>query len=324
MALFKKNKEEKKEEKRKSVFGRIVTGLKKTQQKFIGAISSLVLGRKVDDELIDEIEEILYLGDIGNDMTAKLIDNLRSAWKKGDIEDGEQIIPFMKNYINEILTSKSNKINWSEKKPTVILVVGVNGTGKTTSIGKLAWRFKQEGKKVLIGAGDTFRAAAENQLRIWAEERIECGFFMGEVNMKPDAVAYKTLEKGQTENYDVILFDTAGRLHTQKNLMQQLEKIKRVMSSKIEGAPHEVLLVLDATTGQNALNQAQLFKDTAGVTGLMLAKLDSTAKGGVVLAIHEKVEIPVKFIGIGEQKEDLAEFDAKQFADALFITTESD
>ena len=320
MGLFKKNKEEKKDEKQKGIFGRIVSGLKKTQQRFVGAISSLVLGRKVDDDLIDEIEELLYLADIGTEMTVKLVNKLRDAWRNKEIEEGEQIVPFIKDYINEIMTSKSNDINWAEKKPTIILVVGVNGTGKTTSIGKLAWLFKQEGKKVLIGAGDTFRAAAENQLRIWAEERIECGFFMGEDNMKPDAVAFKTIEKGQAEGYDVILFDTAGRLHTQKNLMQQLEKIKRVMCNKIDGAPHEVLLVLDATTGQNALNQAQLFKETAGVTGLMLAKLDSTAKGGVVLAIHEKVEIPVKFIGVGEQKEDLAVFDPKQFADALFAS----
>ena len=321
MALFKKNKE-KIEEKPKNVFGRIVHGLKKTQQKFIGAISSLVVGRKVDGDLIDEIEESLYLADIGTEMTSKIVDKLRQAWKNKEIIEGEEIVPFLKSHIYEILTSKSNEINWAENKPTVILVVGVNGTGKTTSIGKLAWRFKQEGKKVLIGAGDTFRAAAENQLRIWAEERIDCGFFMGDEGMKPDAVAYKTIEKGQAEDYDVVLFDTAGRLHTQKNLMQQLEKIKRVMSNKIEGAPHEVLLVLDATTGQNALNQAQLFKDTAGVTGLMLAKLDSTAKGGVVLAIHEKVEIPVKFIGVGEQKEDLAKFDAQQFADALFSSVD--
>lgn len=317
MALFKKDKNNKQGDK-KGVFGRIVTGLKKTQQKFIGAISSLVLGRRIDDNLLDEIEEVLYLADIGTDMTSKLIGRLREAWKNKEIEEGEEIVPFIKEFINEILTSKSNEIKWADKKPTFILVVGVNGTGKTTSIGKLAWLFQQEGKKVLIGAGDTFRAAAENQLRIWAEDRIGCGFIMGEENMKPDAVAFKTAEKAIAEDYDVVLFDTAGRLHTQKNLMQQLEKIIRVLSNKIEGAPHEVLLVLDATTGQNALNQAQLFKDAAGATGLFLAKLDSTAKGGVVLAIHEKVEIPVKFIGLGEQKEDLAKFDPKQFADALF------
>ena len=283
MALFKKDKNNKQEEK-KGVFGRIVTGLKKTQQKFIGAISSLVLGRRIDNDLLDEIEEVLYLADIGTDMTSKLIGRLREAWKKKEIEEGEEIVPFIKKYINEILTSKSNDINWAEKKPTFILVVGVNGTGKTTSIGKLAWQFKQEGKKVLIGAGDTFRAAAENQLRIWAEERIGCGFFMGEENMKPDAVAFKTAEKAVAEDYDVVLFDTAGRLHTQKNLMQQLEKIIRVLSNKIEHAPHEVLLVLDATTGQNALNQAQLFKDAAGATGLFSPSLTVPRK--VVLCLQ--------------------------------------
>ena len=277
-----------------------------------------MLGRKIDADMIEEIESVLLSADMGPELATEVTDRLRAAWRKKEVEDGEDVIPFRKREFVRILTSRGNEIRFADAPPTVILVVGVNGTGKTTSIGKLAYHYQQSGKKVMIAAGDTFRAAAENQLKLWAEERVGCLFHQGEPKADPASVAFTAAGRAKEEGVDVLIVDTAGRLHTQTNLMQQLEKIKRVLGKQVEGAPHETLLVLDANYGQNSIQQAEKFRDTADVTGLVLAKLDATGKGGVVLNIHQRFEIPVKFVGLGEQREDLEAFDAESFVEALF------
>ncbi|MGE0431055.1 MAG: signal recognition particle-docking protein FtsY [Planctomycetota bacterium] len=326
MALFgkKKTDEDKdKPKKKEGIFRRLVRGLGKTIGRIAEGLGSLV-GRRIDEELIEDVEASLLQADLGPELTEEIIQRLTQAWKKKEVTEGEQVIPFLKAEFKAFLTSKGNEINLQPSGPTVILVVGVNGTGKTTSIGKIAWHYQQLGKKVMVAAGDTYRAAAESQLRVWAEERVGCLFHMGKEGDKPDTVAYTAAERAVAENVDILIVDTAGRLHTDRNLMEQLGKIKRVIDRNIPGAPHEVLLVLDANVGQNAIRQAEVFRDTAGVTGLVLAKLDATGKGGVVLNIHNRFDIPVKFVGLGEQKDDLAKFNADQFVDALFDDGEGD
>ena len=274
------------------------------------------IGRKIDEAFLEVLEEKFIMADVGVDTTAQLIERLRVAYKNKEIEDRQKIIDFLKQSLKELLTERGNEITMAATPPTVILVVGVNGCGKTTSIAKMAYYFSQNGKKVFLAASDTFRAAAIEQLEKWAK-RINVTLIRQQSGSDPAAVAYDAAESACARGADVLIVDTAGRLHTQKNLMQELNKIYRVLGKKIPGAPHEIMLVLDATTGQNAIIQARLFKEAVDVSGIFLAKLDGTAKGGVVLAIQNQVDIPVKFIGLGEQYDDIEPFDASRFIDAL-------
>lgn len=273
-------------------------------------------GRLVDDEFLSELYAILVRTDMGNAMATKIRDSIHDQYRARKIEM-ENVLEIIRNEIGTALKNKKAPLKFAESGPTCILVVGVNGSGKTTSIAKLAYRLSRHRNKVLLGAGDTFRAAAVEQLKIWSD-RIGCDIVLGEHGSDPGSVAYRTLQKAIAENYDVCIIDTAGRLQTQNNLMQELEKIKRVIAKQIEGAPHEVLLVLDATAGQNAISQAKGFSQAAGCTGIVLAKLDGSAKGGVIVPIAEQFGLPVKFVGLGERLEDLAIFNPEEFTRALF------
>ena len=277
----------------------------------------LAIGRKIDEDLLDELEETLIQDDIGVETTDKLVSELRDAYRSRKITRAEEIVPFLKEHMKGYWPQRDRQLNTAESGPTVILVAGVNGTGKTTSIAKLAHIFNTNGKKVIVAACDTFRAAAVEQLTIWAE-RIGVQIVKHQTGSDPAAVAFDACEAALARNADILILDTAGRLHTKKDLMQQLTKIRDIVSRKIEGAPHEVLLVLDGTTGQNAISQAQLFTEAIHVTGIFLAKLDGTARGGIVIAIKDRLDIPVKFIGLGEKPEDIAEFDPNTFVEALF------
>ena len=277
----------------------------------------LAIGRKIDEDLLDELEETLIQDDIGVETTDKLVSELRDAYRSRKITRAEEIVPFLKEHMKGYWPQRDRQLNTAESGPTVILVAGVNGTGKTTSIAKLAHIFNTNGKKVIVAACDTFRAAAVEQLTIWAE-RIGVQIVKHQTGSDPAAVAFDACEAALARNADILILDTAGRLHTKKDLMQQLTKIRDIVSRKIEGAPHEVLLVLDGTTGQNAISQAQLFTEAIRVTGIFLAKLDGTARGGIVIAIKDRLDIPVKFIGLGEKPEDIAEFDPNTFVEALF------
>ena len=293
-------------------------GLEKTRTRFFTKIRNLLgLGRKFDSETRDEMEGLLITGDVGVQTTAKILDHLDEAYKNDALTDPDQAIDYLKEYMGKLLEGGEPELNQAEAPPTVILVAGVNGTGKTTSIAKLAYLFKNEGKKVLLCASDTFRAAAVEQLVIWSE-RIGVDIVKQQTGADPAAVTFDALDAAVARKADICIVDTAGRLHTHENLMRELSKIHRVIAKKIPGAPHEVLLVLDATTGQNAVNQARLFQEAIQVTGLFLAKLDGTAKGGIVLAISDQLSIPVKFVGLGEQPEDIAVFDPEAFVSALF------
>ena len=301
-----------------SFFGKLAGAVSKTRMVLNRRIAGLVgLGEKIDDDLLDELEEILIEADIGVSSTEFLIEDIRKAWKNGDLEKTEDIMPFLKADLKHRLSRSPSGINIASSGPTVILVVGVNGVGKTTSIAKLAWILCQEGKKVMLAAADTFRAAAVEQLVVWSG-RIGCEIVTGEAGEDPASVAYRGCEKAVEGNHDVLIIDTAGRLHTQKNLMGELGKIHRVIGKVISDGPHETILVLDSTTGQNAIEQAKMFSEVAGVTGLFLAKLDGTAKGGAILSIDRQIGIPVKFVGLGETFEDIQKFNAHAFVDALF------
>ena len=296
---------------------KLKAALEKTRKVLTTGISSLFKrGRKIDAEFLQELEEKLIMSDVGVPTTQHILDALKQSYQSQEIQDEQQIIAFLKDTLKQLLTKDGNEIAYAPEPPTVILVVGVNGSGKTTSIAKLAAYFSAMGKKVLLAASDTFRAAAIEQLEKWAQ-RVKVDIIKQAMGSDPAAVAFDAAEAALTRKADVLIVDTAGRLHNQKNLMQELTKIHRVIGKKIPGAPHEVMLVLDATTGQNAILQAKAFKETVRVTGLFLAKLDGTAKGGVVLAIQKEVNVPVKFIGIGEQYEDIEPFDAQRFVDAL-------
>ena len=293
-------------------------GLAKTKEVFAGPLKKILsFGRKIDDGTIDEIEEALFDADFGVEATTKIVDDLRAAYKKGDIETTDKVREFLKNDLKRRLTQDGNDVNWAAEGPTVILVAGVNGVGKTTSIAKLAKIFTSEGKKVILAASDTFRAAAVDQLTIWAE-RLDVDIVKHGMGADPAAVVFDSCDAAVARKADVLLIDTAGRLQTKENLMRELSKIKNVAGKKIPGAPHEVLLVLDATTGQNAISQAEHFKETTDVSGIFLAKLDGTAKGGIVVAIKERLSIPVKFVGLGETPDDVARFNADEFVEALF------
>jgi fused signal recognition particle receptor len=292
--------------------------LDKTRSKINSSLSSvLALGRNIDEKLLTELEETLIGDDIGVETTDKLMSELREAYRAKKIAKTDDILPFLKDRLKSYWPAADRQLHLAQSGPTVILVAGVNGTGKTTSIAKLAYTLRQDNKKVIVAACDTFRAAAVEQLSIWAE-RIGAQIIKHQPGSDPAAVAYDACEAAASRVADTLILDTAGRLHTKKDLMQQLTKIRDVVARKIPGAPHEVLLVLDATTGQNAIAQAKIFTEAINVTGIFLAKLDGTARGGIVIAIKDQLDIPVKFVGLGEKPEDIAEFDPDAFVEALF------
>ena len=298
------------------VLGKLFSGLKKTRERLSSGLSRLfTLGRKLDDDLLDELEEVLYTSDMGP-LGSELVDELKESYRKREISSTDEVMPFLRTRLLERLEGCEGKLTRAASGPTVILIVGVNGSGKTTSIAKLAHWLKQQGSKVLIGAGDTFRAAATEQLTMWAE-RLGVDIIKQQAGADPAAVAFDTCAAALARDVDHVILDTAGRLHTQKNLMAELGKIVRVVKKQIPDAPHETLLVLDATTGQNAIRQAQEFTATADVTGVILAKMDGTAKGGAVFGIRQNLPLPVQFIGVGESVEDLERFDAATFVDAV-------
>jgi fused signal recognition particle receptor len=302
----------------KGFFKRLKEGLAKTHLSLVGKIEALLSGRKsVDDDLIENLEELLILSDLGVATTQRIIASIQESVKRKELEDPAQVKYHLKREVQAILQNSEKTLNIEREKPFVILVIGVNGTGKTTTIGKMASKFKALGKEVMMVAGDTFRAAAIEQLEIWGE-RTGCEIVKHASGADPSAVMYDAIHAAQSRKVDVVIADTAGRLHTKKNLMEELKKMVRVISREMPGAPHEVLMVVDATTGQNAISQAQLFHEGVGVTGLVLTKLDGTAKGGIIVSIAHDLKIPVVYIGIGEHVEDLREFQSKEFVEALF------
>ena len=305
---FGKKNKEKEQEKMK-------TGLEKTRTGFWGSIMNTLTGSVIDDEMYDDLEEQLILADVGGEVAVHLVDKLRDRVRDKGLKTGEQAADALRDIIAEEMTPEAEMA--LDGKPAVILVIGVNGVGKTTTIGKLALRLKNQGRKVILGAADTFRAAAIEQLEVWAK-RADVELIKHAEGADPASVVFDTIAAGKARSADVIIIDTAGRLHNKKNLMDELNKISRVIERELPGASKEVLLVLDATTGQNAVNQAKDFKDAAGITGIVLTKLDGTARGGVVLAINNELDVPVKFVGVGEQIDDLQPFDADAFAAGLF------
>ena len=299
-------------------FDRLKKGLTKTRENLTNKIEKLVIGyADIDDELLDELEETLIMADVGIETTERLMTAVRKGIKKKEINSPDDLRPFLQKEITAILSEGENETHVAAEEPTVLLVIGVNGAGKTTTIGKLAAYYKGEGKKVLLAAADTFRAAAIDQLESWGEHT-GVPVIKHEEGSDPAAVAFDAVKAAKARDVDVLIIDTAGRLQTKSNLMQELEKINRVIGREIKGAPHETLLVLDATTGQNAVSQAELFTKAAPITGVVLTKLDGTAKGGVVIGIKSRLKMPVKWIGVGESVEDLRPFDAEDFARALF------
>jgi fused signal recognition particle receptor len=310
--------EEVKEVSKPSLFQRLRSGLSKTREGLVGKIDRLfTVGRKLDSDLFEKLEEILIESDIGVQQSLSLIERIQQEAKRRDLADPEKIKGYLRNEITEILKQNRPALSRPEQGPYVIMVVGVNGVGKTTSIAKLAWRFIQAGERVLLAAGDTFRAAATEQLEIWGE-RVGADVVKHQSGSDPSAVVFDALKAAESRGAQVVIADTAGRLHTKVNLMEELKKMKRVMGKLIPGAPHEILLVLDATTGQNALSQAKTFHEAVGVTGIVLTKLDGTAKGGILTAIVGELGLPVKLIGIGEGMEDLRDFEPEEFVSALF------
>jgi fused signal recognition particle receptor len=294
---------------------RIKQSLAKTRQKIIGGFQVLLRG-KISDDLLGRLEETMLADDMGPHVTGRLVGAVRDAWREGRITEAEQIIPFLKERILNYWPEADRQLNTAPSGPTVILMTGINGSGKTTGVAKMAYWLKQEGKSVIVAACDTFRAAAVEQLTIWAD-RIGVQIVKHQQGADPGAVAFDACQAALSRGVDVLLVDTAGRLHTQDHLMRELAKIQRVVEKKIPGAPHEVLLVLDSTIGQNAINQARIFSQHTRVTGIYLAKLDGSAKGGVVVGIREELNIPVKFVGLGEKPEDMAPFDPQTFVEAL-------
>ena len=288
-------------------FDKLKQGLAKTKQVFSFT--------KVDEKLMDELEEKLIIADVGMETTERIIENLRSKIKQDNIKDAEEVKEALREEMNKIFEENDSNLDISHT-PAVILMVGVNGAGKTTSIGKIANKLRNEGKKVIIAAGDTFRAAATEQLEIWAE-RAKCQIVKGPEGVDPASVIFDAIKTAKQENADVLICDTAGRLQNKKHLMDELEKIKRVIDRELPDSSKETLLVLDASIGQNAISQVKSFKETTGITGLIVTKLDGTAKGGVVLGIVQENKIPIKFIGVGEKIDDMEVFNSKEFIDAI-------
>lgn len=300
-------------------FEKLKDGLQKTRKNFTERIEVLVgMSAEIDDDFLDELEMILLSADVGTKTTEKLIDAVRQAARKKEIKGTEDVVPFLKKYLTAMLTEEGQRTRISGT-PTVILVVGVNGVGKTTTIGKLANYFHLLNYKVMIAAADTFRAAASEQLEIWGK-RAGCDVIKHAEGADPAAVVFDAMKAAIARKADILFIDTAGRLHNKANLMNELEKIHRVIKREVPDAPHETFLVLDATTGQNAITQAKVFTETANVTGVVLTKLDGTAKGGVVIAIREELGLPVKWIGVGEGIMDFRPFEPEKFVDALFNT----
>jgi len=299
-------------------------GLEKTKTSFFGKISKAVAGKsKVDEEVLDELEQVLIASDVGLDTTIKIIERLEARVAKDKFLNTSELNNILQREITELLSENNTETIEDftfpdEPTPHIILVVGVNGVGKTTTIGKLAHQYKKRGKKVVLGAGDTFRAAAVDQLKIWAEERVGCDFYSKGMNTDPAAVAYETVQYAMNNNCDVAIIDTAGRLHTKINLMKELTKIRNSVDKKMNGAPHEVLLVLDATTGQNAIEQCSKFTEATAVSALALTKLDGTAKGGVAIGISDQFKVPIKYIGVGEEIDKLQVFNKEAFVKSLF------
>lgn len=301
-------------------FNRLKEGLDKTRHSFVDRIGDIVHRRtKIDEDFYEELEDAMVQADVGVTTAMELIDKLRLKVKERRLDDPAGLMPILKELILETIGPAPGRIDVDAVSPTVVLVVGVNGVGKTTTIGKMAHLYKAAGYKVVLGAADTFRAAAIDQLEIWAD-RIGIDIIKHREGADPAAVAFDSLQAAKARQADLLVIDTAGRLHTKSNLMEELKKIRRVLERDMPGAPHEILLVLDATTGQNAINQAKIFCEAAGVTGIVLTKLDGSSKGGVVIAVRQSLGIPVKFIGIGEGIDDLKEFDPHEFVDALFDT----
>ena len=308
-------------EKGRGLFGRLKQGLSRTRSSFTAGLADLALGKKtIDDELLEEIETLLLTSDVGVEATQRIIADLTGRISRKELKDPEALYRALQEDMVRILApcDKPLEIN-ATQKPYVILMVGVNGAGKTTTIGKLAKRLQAEGHSVMLAAGDTFRAAAVEQLQTWGE-RNNVPVIAQQTGADSASVIFDALQAAQSRKMDVLIADTAGRLHTQSNLMEELKKVKRVMAKLDDSAPHEVLLVVDAGTGQNALNQAQQFNEAVGLTGITLTKLDGTAKGGVIFAIAQKMQIPIRFIGVGEGIDDLRPFNAEEFVAALFAS----
>ncbi len=306
-------------EEKKGLFRRLKEGLSKTRSSITGRLDRLILGKKeITPEVMEELEEILFTSDLGVETTQELIDMVQEKVARKELSDPAKLKTVLRREILGFLQSPGPaSIRWPEKPPLVIMVVGVNGVGKTTTIGKVAHQLIKQGKKVMLVASDTFRAAAIEQLEIWGQ-RVGADVVKQKSGADPSAVAFDGIAAAVARGLDVVLIDTAGRLHTKKNLMEELQKVKRVIGKKLPGAPHEVWLVLDATTGQNAISQAKMFHEALGVTGLILTKLDGTAKGGIVVGICHQMNLPVHFIGIGEKVEDLRPFDPEEFVGAIF------
>ncbi|WP_026842552.1 signal recognition particle-docking protein FtsY [Citrifermentans bremense] len=301
-----------------SFFERLKKSLSKTHESIVGRMDTLLLGKKqIDTDTLEELEEILITADLGVKTTVDLIRTLEQRLKRDELQDGEALKMALKEEIQLRLMAHAAPLVVTDKKPFVILVIGVNGVGKTTTIGKLAARYAGEGKKVLLAAADTFRAAAAEQLELWSQ-RVGADIVRHKEGADPSAVVFDACKAAVARGTDVLIIDTAGRMHTKVNLMEEMKKIRRVLTREIPDAPHETLLVLDAATGQNALSQAKLFKEAAFVSGVVLTKLDGSAKGGVVVAVSNEYALPVRFIGVGESVEDLREFDPAQFVEALF------
>jgi fused signal recognition particle receptor len=308
------------EKSKRGIFERFKLGLSKTRQNIGGKIDTLIKStRKLDEDFFEELEEILIQADVGMDTSLALVDKTRTTVKKQKINDPLQVTELLQNAIADVMGTEQVPLNIATDKPTIILVVGVNGAGKTTTIAKLAHKFKQEKKKVVLAAGDTFRAAAIDQLQIWAD-RTGVELIKHQEGADPGAVVYDAISAARARKADILIIDTAGRLQNKTNLMKEISKIRKVIEKEMPAAPHEVLLVLDATTGQNAISQARIFSEATGVSGIVLTKLDGTAKGGIVIAVARELGIPVKLVGIGEGMEDLREFSPEVFARALFVS----
>jgi len=296
---------------------KLKTGLTKTRDVFVGGLKSLLRGRQLDQDLLDQLEHRLIISDLGVAATARIMQDLNAAYKEKRITTGDAVLDFLKAEMKAYWPAESRALKMAPTGPTVILVAGINGAGKTTSIAKLGQHLKEQGKTVIVAACDTFRAAAVEQLTIWAQ-RIGVQIVKHQMGSDPAAVAFDACDAALARQADVLIIDTAGRLHTQDHLMRELTKIRRVVEKRIPGAPHEVLLVLDATTGQNAIRQAEEFQKAVAVSGIFLAKLDGTAKGGIVIAIRHQLNLPVKFVGLGEKPADMEPFDPETFVEALF------
>ena len=302
----------------KGFFEKLKIGLAKTRNLLVKNVDDIILGEKViDQKLYDELEEILITADVGPAFTYELIEKIKEQVKRKELDRPELLKKVLRETITDILTRNEAPLHIPRSQLFTIMVVGVNGTGKTTTIGKLAHRFKEQGMPVMMAAADTFRAAAIEQLEIWSR-RVNVPLIKQKIDSDPSAVVFDAIHAAKSGRADVIIIDTAGRLHTKVNLMEELKKMKRIMARELPGAPHEILLVLDATTGQNAVAQAKMFQDEIGVTGIVITKLDGTAKGGVIIRIARDLNIPIRYIGIGEGLDDLREFKSREFVDALF------